>query len=434
VKSLLKLARSARFVRPGALLMIAAIALGACEEKLEGGSACPLRHPQQQALVQEDTLFAVSLDTSIAGYPTIGREVVLFLASFGDTLQTRGVVRYDSLKNTFHHINSATDSAVVSVDSSFLFVNVVRRDTLGPSGTLEAYDVDLNGAEETDPTAVSSAFTPDRLLGSKDYTARDSIVGIPIDAGKLLAKIQAPYPANRLRVGLRVTEASGASTHLLVPTSETALTSAPQLSYRPSANDSTVGLEVVLPRSDTPPDPFVASDLRDYLVVAKGPAPPPADVLRVGGLPGYRPYLKFDIPSRIIDSSNVVRATLLLNQRPNGLSAQSGDTIALEPFAVVSGPAVTDISKALLFLFAPTPNDTLRTVPAEGGLRSVEIIRIVKLWAATTADKTPRALSLHPVLEGQNGQLVDFYSTEAAPALRPRLRITYLPRHSGGIP
>lgn len=423
-----------RYAQPLLLATAAAVALGACNEQLEGGSACPLLCPQQQAQARDTTILIAELDSSIAGYPEIGREVALFLASFGDTLQTRGVVRYDSLKNRFFHNFAPTaDSAVISVDTGAIVrFHVNRGDTLGIGGTVELYDVDLGGAEDTDPTAVRSAFTPDRFLGSRDYTARDTMVDVPVDRDKLLAKIQATYPANRLRVGVRVNGTG--SPHLSVKSLDAGIGTSPTLIYRPAAGDTTVALESRTPDSRTPSDPFIAADLADYLVVATPPPAAPADVIRVGGLPGRRVYLKFNIPSRIVDSSNVVRATLLLTQRPNSYSPAARDSVTITPLAVTAGPSVTDLTRALVFLYAPPGTDSLRVAPTGSGVRELEIIRIVKLWSATAADKTPRALALRALSEGSSGGQLDFYSMEAAAALRPRLRITYLPRLQGGLP
>src|SRR5204863_7332134 len=104
------------------------------------------------------------------------------LASFGGTRRTRWVVRYDSLPQRFPHTHSATDGAVVSVDTGAIVrLTVTRGDTLGPGGTVELYDVDLGGAEDSDPTAVTSAFTPDRLVGSAAFTAKDTAVNVPVD-------------------------------------------------------------------------------------------------------------------------------------------------------------------------------------------------------------------------------------------------------------
>jgi hypothetical protein len=203
--------------------------------------------------------------------------------------------------------------------------------------------------------------------------------------------------------------------------------------FRPSA-DTSVNIVELTPFSKTPAEAFLAADYADYLVVATPPPDPPSDVIRVGGLPGRRAYMRFNIPSRILDSSNVVRATLLLTQRPNRFSPEPNDSVAIEPFAVIAGSGITDLSRALLFLIATPGTDSVRLVAADSGVRTFELVRLVKLWAATTATKTPRALSLHSSLEGLSGRQIDFYSLEAPPEVRPRLRITYLPRTAGGLP
>jgi hypothetical protein len=156
-------------------------------------------------------------------------------------------------------------------------------------------------------------------------------------------------------------------------------------------------------------------------------------VIRVGGMPARRAYLHFAIPSNIIDSSNIVRATLLLTQRPNGYSPTATDSLTIQPYALSAGPAVTDLAKALLFLIAPS-TDTVRLTAVDSGVHPIEMIRIMKLWSVTSTTKTPRALVLRSLVEGQSGKQLDFFSIEASVAVRPRLRITYLPRQSGGLP
>ena len=421
-----------KHVQPLALATAVAVVFGACDESLEGGTACPLLCPQQQATIRDTTFIAVDVDTAIAGYPAFGTEVSLFLASFGDTLQTRGVARFDSLPTTFRHHNSTVDSNIVFVDTGAVVkLRIVTGDTIGPPTTIEVYDVDLGGADDADPKAVVSAFTPDRLLGSRTVPAdslRDS-VSVAIDPDKLLAKIQSEAPGNRLRVGLRVTSASGSAQMRVVTGNGQA---PPLLIFRPSA-DTSVSLDTLGAFSRTPAETFLAADYADYLVVATAPPDPPSDVIRVGGLPGRRAYMRFNIPPQILDSSNIVRATLLLTQRANGFSPNASDSVAIAPFGVTAGPGITDLSRALLFLFAPPGTDSVRLVAADGGVREFELIRLVKLWAATTATKTPRALSLRSSVEGISGRQIDFYSLEAAPALRPKLRITYLPRNTGGL-
>ena len=413
-----------------------AVVLVACDEQLDSGAACPLLCPTRPASVQDTTFFAVDLDTSIVGFPSMGSEGQMFVASLGDTLQTRGIVRFDSLPLTFRHNNSVTDSNIVFVDTgAFVQLGLVRPDTLGSASTVEVYDVDMNGAEDADPTVVTSAFTPARLIGSRTIPA-DSMkdtVRIPIDPKVVLAKIQSS--TDRLRIGLRVTSASGSAKMTVVTSNGVGSygITEPELIFRPSA-DTSVSKVTVVPRSVTPPEIFIASDLADYLVVAKPPPAPPPNVLRVGGLPGRRAYFRFNIPSRILDSSNVVRATLMLTQRPNAFSPSAGDTVALEQFIVTAGPAVGDLSRALLFLTSIGKSDSARLVAADSGERDFEMISLVRAWRSTTIDKTPRALALRTTTESLTAGQIDFFSLEAPLAVRPRLRITYVPQTVTGLP
>lgn len=424
-----------RSAQPLALATAVVVAFGACDEQLNGGAACPILCPGQQLALRDTTFFAVDLDTTIAGFPAFGAEVRFFLASMGDTLQTAAVVRYDSLPNLFRHVNSVDDSAIVAVDSAYLRLTIVTGDTLGLPTTVEVYDVDMDGAEEADPTTVAGAFTPDRLLGSRTIPAdslRDSL-RVPIDAAKLLAKIQREDSlTRRLRVGIRVSSASETNRMSMLATNGGG---AAQLIFRPSM-DTTVPKVVMFPLSKTPDDLFIALDMADYQVVINGPADPPPGVLRIGGLPSRRAYLRFNIPSDILDSSNVVRATLQLTQRPNGLSSQSGDTIGIGHFGVLASPVVTDLSRALQFVqrLPGQAADTVLAVPADSGLREFEIIGWVRVWRGTKPEKTPRAIALLTPGEGISGSLIDFFSTEAAVELQPRLRITYLPRTAGQLP
>jgi len=422
-----------KHVQPLLVASTLGLAFGACDEKLDAGVACPALCPDAASELLDTTFFAVDLDTAIAAYPTSGEELRQFIASMGDTLQTRGVIRYDSLPQTFRHFNSAEDTLITVVDTgAYLRLAIATGDTTGAPTTIEAYDVDLGGPDDTDPNAVVSAFVPSRLLGSRTVPAdsmRDS-VRIPIDPDKLLAKIQAPIPGNRLRVGIKVSGAGKSSFTALT----TNANSAALLVYHP-AKDSTVGFTTVTPYSKTPSETFIAENLADYLVVAQAPPAPPPSVLRVGGVPGSRAYLHFDIPARILDSSQIVRASLQLTQSPAPHTPLATDTLQIQPFALLASNNVTDISRALQLLDAfacPIAPDTL--FPKDSAVRSFEIINALKCWRGTTATKTPRAIAIVSGQEGLVPSVFDFFSIEAPLGVRPRLRITYLPKRPAGLP
>src|SRR2546423_4693329 len=86
----------------------AVLSIAACSEKLEGGGigSCPLLCPQQAATLKDTTIDAVTFDTTVTGLPSIGAERFLMLASHGDTLETRAIVRFDTLPQTFTSGNS----------------------------------------------------------------------------------------------------------------------------------------------------------------------------------------------------------------------------------------------------------------------------------------------------------------------------------------
>ena len=422
------------FVRPFVAAAAAAIAFGACDEQINGGGACPALCPNQQAELRDTTFFAIALDTTISGFPAVGAENQFFVATMGDTLETAAVIRFDSLPTVFRRTTSTTDSAIMAVDSAYLRLTILTGDTLGLATTLDVYDVDLDGAEEADPMSVASAFTAGRLIGSRTIPAdslRDSVI-VPIDNAKLFARIQeADASRRRMRLGVKIRD--GGARKIRVTSSNGGALS--QIVFRPSI-DTSVPKISVFAHSKTPADEvIIAADFIDYQVVLKGPPEPPPGVLRVGGLPGRRTYLRFDIPPSILDSSAVVRATLQLTQRPAPFSPEARDTLQFLHYGVVASSAVTDLSRALLFIDRlPSLSDTLKVTPADSGLREFEIIGWVRVWKGTTANKTPRALALKLPAEGLTASLIDIFSLEAPVEVRPRLRLTYIPKSTDAVP
>lgn len=420
-------------VRQLGAVAAAAAAFAACDEQLSGGIACPSLCPGPALTLRDTTLFAIEFDTSIVGFPAFGAEARFYLATFGDTLETAAAVRFDSLPKTFRRLNSVDDSSIVTIDTgSYVKLFILRGDTLETAPTtVEVYDIDMDGEEDLDPLAVTAAFTPDRLLGSRTVPAdslRDS-VKVLIDPDYLLGKIQTAGTASRVRLGVKVTQAGNPRMTMLTDNGGGGAV----IIFRPST-DTTVPKLIVEPLSRTPTEPQLASDFRDYLVVLRSPPPPPFFVMRVGGLPARRAYLRFEIPSEILDSTNVVRATLLLTQRANSFAPEPMDTVSLGHFGVVAGPLITDLTRALSFLQRVQNTDTLSMVAADSGVRNFEMIDWVRQWRGTTPDKTPRAMAIATTAEGEVARLVDFYNIQADSAVRPRLRLTYLPRAAGPLP
>ena len=114
--------------------------------------------------------------------------------------------------------------------------------------------------------------------------------------------------------------------------------------YRVSP-DTTVARSRSGPRRASAESALLAASLSDYTLLVKGTATGAASLLNVGGLPARRVYMRFDIPAFIVDSVDVVRATLLLTQQPNA-SIDPSDTVKIVPHVVLAANAVTDVAKA----------------------------------------------------------------------------------------
>lgn len=416
------------------LAAMGAIALAGCTEKLDGSAGCPITCNEQSAVIQTVTLDAIARDTSVLGGLGKGTETLMLLANRGDTLDTRVIIRFDTLPQT--QVTSATDGSevpITEVDSAALLVTVdSAAAALTVPATISVYDVDSPGAvDDTSATALAALFTPARLITQATYAAGAFVdtLRIPLPNSFILAKAQAKA---RLRLGLRVSASVSVSAR--VRAVESGIPSG--LRFRTSA-DTAVAPKLLSPHSATPTtNVSIANNLSDFTIVVRGTPPPPAGLLTVGGLPGTRAYFLFNIPPSIIDSSLVVRATLLLTQAASN-SPDPADTMLVQPYIILAGAAVSDPLKASQIVASQSlvAFNRLKTLPGQSGVREVEVAPAFRVWPAQNETDLPRAIVLQSSQEDYSPQQVLFYSTAAAdPTLRPKLRISYTPRARIGVP
>ncbi|MBK6487905.1 MAG: hypothetical protein IPF98_13765 [Gemmatimonadetes bacterium] len=417
-----------RRARP--LLLGAALVTGivACGEELESGAACPILCAGQNLAVFDTTFEAVIFDSTVYGIPGFGTEGSLYLAHRGDTLDVRGVVRFDTIPSTY--LSGLVDSAITRVDNAYLALRVNATGTrVRGSVRIDLFDVDTTEAD-TVKAVVQSLFRPDRLMGGSTFDSaqvKDSL-RVTLNNARLLAKVTAKQ---RLRLGIRITAASGAEIDL--GSIEGGAT--PILRFDPLPEDTANVPLSVFPSSSTPPnDVVVSGDFLDYTIMVAAPPAPAGTVLSVGGLPNKRAYLRFSIPSRILDSSTVLRASLQFTQQPNR-SIDRNDSLTIVPEISVANEDVTDITRATLLL-AGFAFDSLRVAPGDSGVRVLEVATAVRQWAAATVDsiRQQRVLVLRSTREGTSPFELHLSSREAPAALRPRLRVSYALRTSFGIP
>jgi hypothetical protein len=403
------------------------ISFASCSENLDSSGVCSVLCPPVGGNVQNITLDAVVVDTTVQSLSGLGTEPGLLLASRGDTLDTRVIIRYDSLPFTFSP-KSDTARPITRVDSALLLLHI---DTLSIKGasqvTIEAYDVDTT-ASDTSTAAVLALFRPGRFISSQVFNRAElkDTVRYYISNAAVLAKVQSKA---RLRIGLRATGLTSSQMRII----STEGGSPPTLSFRATPDTATAPLRLS-PFSRTPTaEAIIAYNLSDYTVIAKRPPAGSPSNLDVGGLPPRRVYVRFNIPLSITDSATVVRATLLLNQIPNP-SLDPTDTVLILPSLALAGKAVKDPTKAAQIV-ADIALDTLRVVPGGSGLRQVELARAFPIWRTQSPDTVPRAIVLKTLNEGNSPLEIRFSSSEDAVALlRPRLRISYTSRVPLGIP
>ena len=424
--------------RRGGLLLAALLTVvtASCAEKLEAGKSCPLLCPEGALELRDTILQAISFDTTVSGLPSIGNENYLLLSTHGDTIDTRAIIRYDTLPQTYHI--GTVDSTITHVDSAYLRAAIVRDTSHKPAApiTIEVYDI--SSPDDTIRTNVDTAlavllpfFRPDRLIGSRTFAPESltDTIQLPVANRVVLRNVTNGFP---LRIGLRLVSSKPADLAIL----STQNASGVSLVFRASL-DTTATPVTVAPLSHSPSnEAFLAGALSDYVITPKASAPTTLTQLSLGGVPVRRTYLRFNIPASIIDSSTIVRATLQLTQRPTPNGVNRADSVPVFPVAVLAAPTVTDVFTALQFLAPPLSFGlgSFAMVPGDSGVKSIEVVSLVRTWRQVSPELNPRVMALRTGSEWQNPDEITFFSTRAPSALRPRLRITYVPPTAYGLP
>ena len=421
------------FVRIKALSLFAVVltagSLAACGESLSAGGSCPLLCPQESAALQDEYFDAIVLDTSAVGFPALGFEQNLFLAHRRDSLDSRVITRFDSLPQTYKF--QTIDSAIVRIDSAYISAPRPRADSavaFGADGRVEVYDV-TDAVNDTAVADLAAQFTPANKIGELAYVQGQSpdTLHITLDTARVRDRV---LNGRNLRIGLRMVSAGSDLVRIVSANNTGGIT----LTLIPNRDAAGERLKAT-PTTFSPEDPaFLRAAYSDFTISVVGNVPG-ANTLRVGGLPAHRVMMKFDIPSRIVDSAVVVRASLLLTQRPS-TSADAGEAVEVQIVPIVVSDLVTDLHTQLEFARTTFgfPVDSLSTVPKDSGVVALEMVRLVRVWRGQDPKQTPRLAALYLKSEATRVASFDFFSTEAAASLRPRLRITYINRANTGQP
>lgn len=395
-----------------ALLLTAALASLSCGEDVTAPGSCPAFCPPA-AIDMIDTTLAGSVlvgsDSVYVGFVRPQDAGALQLTTAGGSVPfSRAVVRLRPFSDTIVLNAGDTIHRVVAQTDSFKFtINMVRRQVNTPGLSLRLYRL---------PATIDTATTLADIQGRFDDSTALGTIAIDdtLKAGALTLAVPASaFPTFQqdslvTAIGIALQAPAGVSTFLDLGAVEagTGVTITRYLQV-----DSVPGVRVN--RSDA------KESLFDSFLFASG-APPPAGTLVVGGLPSSRVLLRSGLPKSLIDSAQIVRATLLLVPVAPVIGA-TGDTVT-----VIADAVDADFGPKSPIAFTPTDSIVTRGAhPLVGGTDTlrIDVTSILRGWRA--APTQPRVLSIRVVPEGAGFGAVWVGSTASGTAV-PAIRVTYV--------
>ena len=416
-------------MRPGRILWLAAVVgAAACVERATAPATCPAYCPSG-SLTVVDTLLrgAVSRDSAYRGYvPAFHAGFMLAAALPG--IDSRAIFQLAPLGVRVALGTDTTTSPIIGVDSLRLFLSITRRDTAAHNLTLALYRLPLGIDSTTTFADLAGAFTDslakdsvniDSLLArphGKDTLTGDSVA---VDTTKRVTVVmkldssQAPYASadsGKLALGIRVGADSLASIALTVDTIRWFV-----------KVDSIHGSDTTLVHK------LYARGVTFRSFVFDPPPAPFGSMLAVGGVPSARSILRLSVPRAILDSSQIIRGTLIL------VPAVPASGAPADSFKIEAHTVLADFGAKSPLVFDATRTDTaLIRIGATGATDTltIEITNLVQFWATDTL--APTTVMLRSQAEGANLAEIRFFSS-ATPASAPVLRLTYAPRFPFGL-
>jgi hypothetical protein len=397
-------------VRWSVLAVLAAALLLACQEDLVSPADCPALCPGGQPQIIDEVLAPITnADSSFQGYVFPHGAQALLVSNGLRSFEDRAVTRFPSRPDSVAVRDTLRSYVIDSVAFGF---NIVARDTNLAGLQLLLYRLSPLIDSTTTYAQVDPAFVPENLI---------TAIPIPNDLnsgavrtvlqGADLARVEIPpADAGELAVGIRL---------------DAAVVSGVRLGAVMGGTGGVFVTYVTLNVPDTG-----SARIRNFPLTATfnstlSPQPEVDDstLLEVGGMPAARSLLRFSLPARIRDSANIVRATLELTP-VSPIGGLPTDPVRLRARTVLSdvgAKSPLQPANALLGVAADTVE------PGTSGTVGIEMVRVVQQWLLEPAGPTAVMLSLFPELEGASFSRPVFYSSRAAdPALRPRLRLSYL--------
>lgn len=392
-------------MRFGYLVLAAVLALCGCQEDLTSPADCPAMCPAGSPQIFDEVITPiVNSDSSFPGYVKAESAAALLLSNGLRGYEERPIVRFPPRSDS---ISVRDTLRAYTVDSVALEFSIIARDTNRSSLHLLLYRMPPSIDSVTTYADVDLAFVPENLVRS--IPLPDDLNTGPVRTvvqGADLARLAIPTAHNGvLALGVRLDAPEFTGVRL------GAVAGASGAVFETFATLAIPDTGTARRRSIRLPASFNST---------LSPVPDVEDptLLTVGGIPASRSLLRFELPSRLRDSSAVVRATLELTP----VTPIVG--LPTDPVRVWTRAVLSDVGAK-----SPVAGITEDTLEAgTTGTIGLEIGPLIQqLWLGSPTRPTALVLSLAPELEAASFSRPVFYSTRAPdPATWPRLRISYL--------
>ena len=408
-------------------LIGAALVATACVEELAAPGACPDYCPSNQLTIVDTVLGNnISRDSAFRGYVLPNQSAVMLAANLPG-VDGRPIFRMNGPGSRSRiNPNDTTTGAIRSSDSARLQLYIIRRDSAATNLTLRFFRLPKT-IDSTTTFADVNPFTDslvrrplniDTLLAQpnrKDTVTGDSAVVDTINHRLVLSlkfdSTAARYIAadsGSVAYGIRISADSLASIAIGKGTL------GPTLTWYIRLDSSNVRVPRTL-------GTFSAA----FASTVRNPEAPPIDsTLAVGGVPSARSLLRVAFPKFIRDSSQIIRATLIL------VPAVPARGALIDSFTVEVHTVLVDLgAKSPIAVDATRTDTTMIHIGATDTVR-IEVTNLLQFWAADSTQ--PTSLVLRARDEAQSFAEVRFYPSIAAALERPKLEVTFVRRFPFG--
>ncbi|MFN0177322.1 MAG: hypothetical protein ACKVZ0_00885 [Gemmatimonadales bacterium] len=381
---------------------------------------CPALCPGD-AIVVRDTIIEATpgADSTYLGYTPRNARQVLLVSDGLVAGEYRSFVVF--AKNTRDSVQVDGTSRVFTIDTVALSFTIEVRDTLVKKLRLHLYRIPITTDTTITFTGLTDLFTPAALIDSIQVadSVKSGRVEVAITGDQLTALLPPAADSGRLGVGIALTAEQPTGVRLALDPLLTG--SGPLFEYRGLA----AGVVDTSKRRQRIQVRLESISRTGYVTNADRTANLDPDLLYLGGPGAARSLLRFEVPSFIRDSTQIIRATLLLTPAETlaGLpNNRFGDFVSALGLVVDLGRKSPTVSFGV----------NRGTLPAGSAAEvAVDVYSLVAQWQ--TDGGAPQGIFLQHSDETIGGGFMQpvFYSTRS-PIGRPKLRITYgIPAKSG---